>query len=181
MSPFWSTYFPTALWIIIIWSLTGLWHGASWKYVFYGFYYGVIMTLEMIWDHYTGNKAFRKTWWYKTIAITATFCMVNVGMLFFKADGLRAAYDIFLSLFHIQYYDLFAIFSWKEMTIALSAFVLVFAIDICYEKQIDLKELLIAKHHVWLFAAYAILIIAIIFVGAYGHGYTYIDPIYGGF
>lgn len=36
----------TALNIIIVWSLTGLWHGASWNFVFWGLYYGVLLLLE---------------------------------------------------------------------------------------------------------------------------------------
>jgi len=36
----------TALNIIIVWSLTGLWHGASWNFVFWGMYYGVLLLAE---------------------------------------------------------------------------------------------------------------------------------------
>ena len=32
--------------IIIVWMLTGLWHGASWNFVIWGIYYGVFLLLE---------------------------------------------------------------------------------------------------------------------------------------
>lgn len=32
--------------ILIVWFLTGLWHGASWNFVLWGVYYGFILTLE---------------------------------------------------------------------------------------------------------------------------------------
>ena len=32
--------------ILVVWSLTGLWHGASWNFVLWGMYYGVILILE---------------------------------------------------------------------------------------------------------------------------------------
>lgn len=32
--------------ILIVWTLTGLWHGASWNFVLWGLYYGVILILE---------------------------------------------------------------------------------------------------------------------------------------
>ena len=32
--------------LLIVWSLTGLWHGANWNFVMWGLYYGVILILE---------------------------------------------------------------------------------------------------------------------------------------
>ena len=32
--------------ILIVWLLTGLWHGASWNFIFWGLYYGVCLLLE---------------------------------------------------------------------------------------------------------------------------------------
>jgi alginate O-acetyltransferase complex protein AlgI len=40
-----------AMWfrnIGIVWLLTGLWHGASWNFVFWGLYFGVILALEKL-------------------------------------------------------------------------------------------------------------------------------------
>ena len=32
--------------ILIVWALTGLWHGASWNFVFWGLYYGLFLLFE---------------------------------------------------------------------------------------------------------------------------------------
>ena len=32
--------------LMIVWALTGLWHGASWNFIFWGLYYGVLLILE---------------------------------------------------------------------------------------------------------------------------------------
>ena len=32
--------------ILIVWSLTGLWHGASWNFVMWGLYYGILLIVE---------------------------------------------------------------------------------------------------------------------------------------
>ncbi len=37
--------------IMVVWMLTGLWHGASWNFVFWGLYYGILLIIE--------KKAFR--------------------------------------------------------------------------------------------------------------------------
>lgn len=35
--------------IFIVWGLTGLWHGASWNFVLWGLYFGIILVLEKTW------------------------------------------------------------------------------------------------------------------------------------
>jgi alginate O-acetyltransferase complex protein AlgI len=39
--------------LFIVWGLTGLWHGASWNYVFWGLYFFIFITLE---NKYLGQK-----------------------------------------------------------------------------------------------------------------------------
>ncbi len=34
--------------ILIVWALTGLWHGASWNFLFWGIYYAVWLTIEKL-------------------------------------------------------------------------------------------------------------------------------------
>jgi alginate O-acetyltransferase complex protein AlgI len=34
--------------LLIVWALTGLWHGASWNFVLWGLYYGVLLILEKL-------------------------------------------------------------------------------------------------------------------------------------
>ena len=41
-----ATTFLTSIALLIVWFFTGLWHGASWNYVLYGVYYGVIMVIS---------------------------------------------------------------------------------------------------------------------------------------
>lgn len=35
--------------IFIVWALTGLWHGASWNFILWGLYYGILLVLEKKW------------------------------------------------------------------------------------------------------------------------------------
>lgn len=34
--------------LFIVWTLTGFWHGASWNFLIWGFYFGLILTLEKL-------------------------------------------------------------------------------------------------------------------------------------
>lgn len=35
--------------ILIVWTLTGIWHGASWNFCIWGIYFGVILIIEKLW------------------------------------------------------------------------------------------------------------------------------------
>lgn len=35
--------------IAVVWALTGLWHGASWNFVAWGVYFGIILIIEKLW------------------------------------------------------------------------------------------------------------------------------------
>ena len=34
--------------LLIVWILTGLWHGASWNFVLWGFYFGILLMIEKL-------------------------------------------------------------------------------------------------------------------------------------
>ncbi len=34
--------------ILLVWALTGFWHGAGWNFLFWGFYYGVLLLIEKL-------------------------------------------------------------------------------------------------------------------------------------
>jgi D-alanyl-lipoteichoic acid acyltransferase DltB (MBOAT superfamily) len=72
---------PAVFGLIIVWFLTGLWHGASWNYVLWGLYYGAIIILSVAFDplikkfyastHIKEKKVLGKLWavfqWLRTI------------------------------------------------------------------------------------------------------------------
>lgn len=33
---------------LVIWTLTGFWHGAAWTFLFWGFYYGALLTIDLL-------------------------------------------------------------------------------------------------------------------------------------
>ena len=35
--------------ILLVWALTGIWHGASWNFMIWGIYFGVILVVEKLW------------------------------------------------------------------------------------------------------------------------------------
>lgn len=88
----WKTYRNLA----IVWTLTGVWHGASWTFVAWGAYYGIFIMLE---------RAFLGKWLAKTPAVFAhifTLFVVVIGWVFFRADNFAYAIGYLQTMFGLN-------------------------------------------------------------------------------
>jgi alginate O-acetyltransferase complex protein AlgI len=80
--------------LIAVMLLGGLWHGASWTFVVWGFYHGVLLAVHraMAWKR-LGSAALRP------LAIALTFLLVCVGWVFFRSQTFADAGTILTHLF----------------------------------------------------------------------------------
>ena len=76
--------------IFIVWSLTGLWHGAAWNFVAWGIFYAVILLLE---------KVFLKDKMPKIIQNPYTLFIVMIGFVLFNATNMKEAFEYSIGLF----------------------------------------------------------------------------------
>lgn len=79
--------------LFVTWSLTGLWHGASWNFIIWGIYYFALLTLE---------KLFLGRCLEKLPAILRhvyTLFFVSVGWLIFAFEDISAGFEYFKVLF----------------------------------------------------------------------------------
>ncbi len=71
----------TTLNLLVVWTLTGLWHGASWNFVLWGLYYGVLIALE----HGVWKRAVKHM--PRALGILLTLIAVLFGwVLFYQTD-----------------------------------------------------------------------------------------------
>lgn len=72
--------------------VSGLWHGASWTFVFWGLYHGVCNCF---------CKKMEKGVEYKRNLpkMVATFCLVTLGWIFFRADSFSTAFLMLKNIF----------------------------------------------------------------------------------
>lgn len=71
--------------LLVVWLLTGFWHGASWNFVVWGLFYFILLQLERIGLSKILDKA------GSAVRVIYTFFFVNLGFVLFNADSLTEA------------------------------------------------------------------------------------------
>lgn len=79
--------------LLITWSLTGLWHGSSWNFMLWGFYFGVLIVIERL----GFGKILEKL--PKGISMLYTFVMVIFGWVLFDTNTLSDAWSYIGAMF----------------------------------------------------------------------------------
>ena len=71
--------------LMVVWFLTGLWHGAAWNFIVWGIYYGVVLVLEKyVWGAIVDR-------WPSVLQHIYALVLVLVGWVFFFSPSLGAA------------------------------------------------------------------------------------------
>jgi alginate O-acetyltransferase complex protein AlgI len=78
--------------ILIVWALTGLWHGDSWNFVIWGLYFAIVLILE---------KLFIRKFIEKSRVISHVYVMflVIISFVIFNADNLEAGVSYISAMF----------------------------------------------------------------------------------
>ncbi len=79
--------------LLIVWFLTGLWHGAAWNFIAWGVYYGVLLILEK----YIFKNTLEKI--PKTAKRAITMIIVMVGWVLFSSANLSEALEYIRIMF----------------------------------------------------------------------------------
>ncbi|MDD7312076.1 MAG: MBOAT family O-acyltransferase [Clostridiaceae bacterium] len=74
-----------ALNLLVVWSLTGLWHGAAWNFVLWGLLFALLLALEKLW---LGRLMEKLPGWLVRIPVLA---VLLVSFVLFNADSLSQA------------------------------------------------------------------------------------------
>lgn len=97
----------TILNILIVFTLSGLWHGAEWSYMVWGFYHGCLLALAILvaWisarlslptHDYGAGKIGR------VLKILSTFLLFLIGLVFFRSHSVIIALHYILDMFSFR-------------------------------------------------------------------------------
>jgi len=90
--------FRTSLNLIITFTLGGLWHGANYTYIVWGFFYGVLLVLEKPFVR-PFEEMIQKHSFLRFIGILYTFLFFSIGFCFFNAPNLENSYYMLKQIF----------------------------------------------------------------------------------
>ena len=184
---------PAIFLLFFVWFGNGIWHGASWKYVFYGLYYYILTVLGMIFEP-TFNRIIKlfkiniSSFGYRLWQTIRTIIIVLGGMLIFRAHRLKTAFTMFISLFTFKDMDklfngeLFKIgFKTSDFIVLIFGVIILFIVGLLQEKGYKIREKISKRNIIIRWTLYYGIIFAIIIFGIYGRGYSASSFIYGQF
>jgi alginate O-acetyltransferase complex protein AlgI len=108
--------------LFVVWALTGIWHGANWTFIFWGLYYGVLLTMEK----YLLKDALEKL--PLVLRRMSTLLLVVIGWVFFFSTDIGSAFTWLGAMFgatEAGFVDGFALYhlasGWLPLVIAVFA------------------------------------------------------------
>ena len=120
--------------IFVVWLLTGIWHGAKWKFIFWGIYFGVILILEKTFI----LKYLEKAW--RPIRHIYALILIVIGWAIFRAYDMEYFFGMLKTMFFVNGNPIIndkTIYNLLEFK---------YAIIICAIASIPLKDYILVKN-----------------------------------
>lgn len=89
--------------LIITFTICGLWHGASWGYILWGFLHGVVLCIHKVVRDSRPRLGLvgREPWWWLGLGWIITFSVVVLSRILFRAGDLETAGVFFSRMFSL--------------------------------------------------------------------------------
>lgn len=79
--------------IIVVWMLTGFWHGAEWNFIIWGLFFSFFLILEKLWLGKYLEKA------PHIISRIYVLLLVTISFVIFNANGMKEAFNYITAMF----------------------------------------------------------------------------------
>lgn len=176
----WGMKIPAITGLILVWFLTGLWHGASWNYVIWGLYYGAIIIfsicMEPVFNAFYSKTGINK--YNKAIIVfrhIRTLFLLAVGRIIFLTSSMPDAWNVFIKMFRFDQYSLSNLnnqLGYISIIAAMVGFIPVLVIDIIQERNpsVPFLEKFNKMHIVLRWSLLILMVLFIVWFGYYGRG-----------
>lgn len=173
--------------ILAVWFLTGLWHGASYNFMMWGLFQGVVIMLSVIFTPIfeKTNKLLNfktDTFGWSLFRMIRTFFICCMGRIFFNTTSISDAFGMFRRLTVLD--GGFSLTSlgldmkeWKVVAVSVIVLIIVSAMS----EKFNVREKLDEQPIIFKWIILYILIMSIVIFGSYGEEVTYTSFIYENF
>lgn len=157
--------------ILIVFAISGLWHGANWNFVVWGMLHGLYQCIEILLSK--GEKPSKRHPIF-------TFILVAFAWIFFRAKNVAMAFGIIATMF--THPGIFALahmgLNAVNIVILIEALIILLLVDYVHEKQLSVFDWVFAQNIVVRWIIYLGLIWSCILLGIYGIDYSVSQFIY---
>ena len=168
---------------MIVFLVSGLWHGAALTYVVWGALNGIYQVigeiLAPVRDRFVRFcRLDRESLGHRLICMAGTFVLIDISWIFFRAQSITEAVSILRSMFTVR--NPWILFDGSLYTCGLGAaefgllvaaiLILVFA-DCCKYKDICIRRVVLQQNGWFRYLFVALSVTAILLFGKYGPGY----------
>lgn len=174
--------------VLVVWLITGIWHGADWKFVVWGIYHAILLIGSQILAPVFQKcnnvlKVDTDNFGWHFIQMCRTFILCSIGRVFFRADNMKHATWIFRKIkMQFSFGALFAEdvsfgMDMPNVVVAIFAIMILWCIDMLQEKM-SIRETL-AKQNIffrWMIILAGIFVVIIF--GLHGPGFEASNFIY---
>ena len=177
----------------IIFFLIGVWHGAEWKYIAFGFYNGSLIVLGILFDQ-PFKKLIEKfeikteCFSWHLFQVLRTLFLVALGKIITRAPGVGASVYMVRSM--VQNWDSDVLLNGgllklgldvQDLWLLLFASLVLLTVSLLQESGIQVREALARQNLLFRWVIYLGAIFSLILFGVYGLNYNASDFIYRGF
>ena len=179
--------------LLVVFLISGIWHGADWSFVVWGGIHGVYQVVQTL-DRPLKLKLAgrlkidlsRKI--MKVVAVAWNFLLVSYAWIFFRAESVRQAVSFILNTF--KSFNAWVFFdgsmylcglSQPELHVLMVSLLLMFLCDLCKYRGIDIVKTVNSQQLVFRWLIYYALIFSILVFGVYGVEYNANNFIYFNF
>lgn len=176
--------------IMIVFLVSGLWHGANWSYVVWGGLNGIYQVVGAIFTPFR-NRIKEKLHLKKRslplmiIYMIVTFILVDFTWIFFRADNVQHAFAVIDSIFNMNNQALLENGTLYDLGLSRPNFivlgvslVILLAADICKYRGIKVRSVILNLNIVIRWAVIIAGILGILVFGIWGSGYSATNFIY---
>lgn len=175
--------------LLVVFLVSGLWHGASFSYIFWGELHGAYQVISNLFEPIKNRIRSFLNWRDKTpekiLKTCITFILITFAWLFFRAGGFMTALDMlkctvltpnFNILFHDAIFDLGI--SRQHFRVLLISILILFMVDYRKYKGIDVVENFFTQHFWFRCLMEIALLFTVLLFGCYGELYDAASFIY---